>query len=71
MTNASPAPGTPQTGAKAYIAGAIAFTTAVGGYYVADDDPFTRKEMVEAFLMGLGSLGLGGVLTYVLPNRAK
>jgi hypothetical protein len=71
MSNYSAAPGTPQTPAKAVFAGLLGFVMAVGAYYIADDDPFTRKELVEAFLLGLVGTGLTGGGTYALKNKAK
>lgn len=69
MSNYSPAPGTPQTGTKGLVAGIVAFVVAFGLYYVADEDPFTKKEIVEALLLALVGSGLTGGATYVARNK--
>jgi hypothetical protein len=71
MSGYSPAPGTPQTSDKAIWSAVVGFLVAVGGYYVADDDPFTRKELVEAFLLGLIATGLTGGVTFAVKNKPK
>jgi hypothetical protein len=65
----SAAPGTPQTPTKAIFTAIVGFVIAVGGYYVADDDPFTRKELVEALLLGLTGSGLTGAAAYFPRNK--
>lgn len=71
MSNLSPAPGTPQTPTKALFSALVAFLLAAGAYYIADDDPFTRKEMVEMLLLGLVGSGLTGGTAYAVKNKAK
>jgi hypothetical protein len=71
MSGYSPAPGTPQTGTKAIVSGVIGFILAFGAYYVADADPFTKKEIVEAFLLAIVGSGLAGGGAYVTKNSPK
>lgn len=69
--NFSPAPGTPQTPYKAYVAGALSFVAAFVTYWIADVDPFTGKEMGEAALAGAVSAGIIGGSTFGVKNKAK
>lgn len=71
MSNLSPAPGTPQTSTKAYVAGALAFAAAFVTYWIADVDPFTAKEMGEAALSGAVAAGLIGGGTHAVKNKPK
>lgn len=69
MSNLSPAPGVPQTGTKAYVSAALAFVVAFATYYIADVDPFTKKEIVEALIIAAIGSGLAGGGTYVAKNK--
>lgn len=69
--NPSPAPGTPQSGTKAYLATALTVLTVFASIWISDDDPFTKKEVVQALITGLISGGVVGVPTYAVRNRAK
>ena len=69
MTEHSPAPGTPQTPYKAYVATAL---TVVSGFvlaWVADTDPFTAKEAASAAIMSLVAGGVVGLPTYLTKNK--
>lgn len=68
-TEPSPAPGTPQTKTKAYVATAITAVTAFVLYWVADEDPFTAKEAAQGAVGALIAAGLVGVPTAVIPNK--
>jgi hypothetical protein len=71
MSTNSPAPGTPQTGTKAYVAAALSFVAAFVTYWIADVDPFTAKEVGEAALTGAVAAGLIGGGTFATKNTAK
>lgn len=70
MANMSPAPGTPQTGYKAYAATALAMVAAFVAFWIGDDDPFTKKDAGEAFLSALVAGGFTGIPTYLVKNKA-
>lgn len=69
MTN-SPAPGTPQTGTKAYVAAALAFAAIVLTQWISDDGGVTGKELASWILMGIVGSGLTGGVTYTTKNKA-
>lgn len=71
MSNNSPAPGTPQTGAKAYVATGLAAVVAFVLYWIADEDPFTAKEAAEGAVAALIGSGVVGVPTYFTRNKPK
>ena len=74
MAHITPAPGAPQTSTKAYIATGI---SALGAFLTAllvvwtDTDPLTGRDFVVALSAAIGSGGVTGVATYVLPNKPK
>lgn len=70
MSDYSPAPGVPQTGTKAYVATGLTVVVAFVLQWVADEDPFTAKEMANAAVLALVSGGVVGVPTYAAKNRA-
>lgn len=70
MSNLSPAPGTPQTGTKAYVATAATVVVAFVLVWVADEDPFTAKEAASAAVQALIAGGLVGIPTYAARNKA-
>lgn len=67
----SPTPGTPQTATKSWVATALTFAATFGMFYVGDDDPFTRKEMVEGLISAGVLSGVIGGLTWAVPNKRK
>jgi len=67
----SPAPGTPQTGRKAYVATALTVAVAFVTLWVKDTDPFTAKEAAQDLVTALVSGGVVGVPTWYTRNRAK
>jgi predicted TIM-barrel enzyme len=67
----SPAPGTPQTGTKAYVATALSAAAVFAGIWIKDTDPFTMKEAVQAVLTALVASGVVGIPTYYTRNKAK
>lgn len=70
MSN-SPAPGTPQTPVKAWVAGIGAFFVGFLGFWIADTDPFTAKEIGQGVLVGLIGSGVIGGGTWAAKNTAK
>lgn len=68
MSGNSPAPGTPQTGTKAYVASAISFLAIFVGIWVADVDPFTGKEVAAAIVTALIGSGITGGTAYAVKN---
>jgi hypothetical protein len=71
MTVHSPAPGVPQTPTKAVASGVVSFFVLFGMYYVADVDPFTKKEIVEALILAVIGSGLTGGTALMVKNRPK
>lgn len=71
MSNLSPAPGTPQTPTKAYVATALAFLVVVAGLWINDDGGTTSKEIVSWIISGLIACGLTGGATYAVSNKPK
>lgn len=71
MSNQTPAPGTPQTGTKAYVATALTFITTFVGVWIADTDPFTAKEVAGALVTAAVASGITGGATYVTANRVR
>jgi uncharacterized membrane protein YedE/YeeE len=69
MSNLSPAPGTPQTGTKAYLATGLTVVVAFVLLWVADKDPFTAKEAASAAVQALIGGGVVGVPTYLARNK--
>jgi hypothetical protein len=69
MSINSPAPGTPQTPTKAVVSGIATGLVIFAGLWVNDEDPFTKKEAMEAFIQGVVGSGLIGGLTYAVRNR--
>lgn len=69
MSGNSPAPGTLQTGTKAYVATALTVVTAFILYWISDEDPFTAKEAAEGVVGALVAGGLVGGGTYVTKNK--
>ena len=67
----SPAPGTPQTATKAYVATALAFVTSFITFWIADVDPFTAKEVAQGLVLAAIGSGITGGTTLVVRNRAK
>jgi hypothetical protein len=67
----SPEPGTPQTGYKAYVATGLSFLATFGGFWIADTDPFTSKEVVQGLITAGVSSGIIGAATFTVKNRAK
>lgn len=71
MSNLSPAPGTPQTAYKAYAATALTCVVSFALFWVADEDPFTAKEVAEGVVGALIAGGLVGGTTLQVRNKAK
>lgn len=75
MSNLSPAPGTPQTGTKAYIAGVAAFVgTFIFGLWQAlsdrtDLDSMTNTQWLIVVLGALATAVSTGGFTYAVQNR--
>lgn len=69
MSGNSPAPGTPQTGTKAFVSTALSVLALFGMAWIADVDPFTAKEAVGAGIGALVSGGVIGVVTYKVKNK--
>lgn len=67
----SPAPGTPQTATKAYVAAGLAALVTFVGIWVADADPFTLKEIAAGLVSAVVASGVIGVGAYYAPNQAK
>jgi hypothetical protein len=65
----SPAPGTPQTKAKAVAATGLAFVTIVVSAWIADDGGVTGKEIVAWVVSGLIGSGLTGGVTAAVRNK--
>lgn len=70
MSN-SPNPGVPQTATKSIVSGVGAGVVAFLGFWIADTDPFTSKEIGQAVLLGLIGSGLIGGATYAARNSPK
>lgn len=70
MAPYSAAPGTPQTPTKAVVSAISTFVVIFAGFWIADEDPFTKKEMAEALITGLIGSGLTGGVTWTARNRA-
>ncbi len=73
MSNLSPAPGTPQTPAKAiWAAVSTALVASLLVLWVAlTDDKVTNQEIVQILLALLGAPGVVGYGTYRTANRPK
>lgn len=71
MSNLSPAPGTPQTGAKAYAATALAFLSIFVGAWVLDTDPVTAKEVASWLVNAAIGSGITGGAAFFVKNSAK
>lgn len=71
MSEYSPAPGTPQTSYKAYVATGLSVLVAFLLQWVSDEDPFTHKEMANAFVYALLAGGVVGLPTYATKNKPK
>lgn len=69
MADNSPAPGTPQTGTKAYVATVLAFLVLFVGQWIADTDPVTAKEVAAWLVYALIGSGLTGGATYITKNK--
>ena len=69
MSNLSPDPGVPQTPTKALVSTVLTAIVAFGLYYVGDDDPFTKKEIVEGIIYSLVGSGLVGGATFFTKNK--
>jgi hypothetical protein len=70
MSNYSADPGVPQTPAKAYAATILTVLVGFATFYIADEDPFTKKEALQAAISALVAGGLVGGGTYVTRNKA-
>ncbi len=74
MSDVSPAPGTPQSATKAYIATGLAF---LGVFLTAllaewtDTDPLSARDFVVALAAGVVSGGVTGGVTYQVANRPR
>lgn len=72
MSDITPAPGTPQTNHKAYVATAMSF---LGVFLTAllaewtDTDPLSARDFVVALAAGVVSGGVTGGLTWQVKNR--
>ncbi len=71
MAIPSPAPGTPQTFDKAYVATALTALGVFLSFWFADADKFTTKDILEALLAALISSGITGFGTAKKANKAK
>jgi len=72
MADTTPAPGTPQTGRKAYVAAALAGVGTFVTAWIVDTDPFTGKEAAAAALGAAAVVApIVGIPVYWLKNRAK
>lgn len=71
MSNLSPAPGVPQTPTKSIVSGVGAGVVAFIGFWIADTDPFTAKEIGQAFLLAIIGSGLIGGATWAAKNSPK
>jgi hypothetical protein len=71
MSTPSPAPGTPQTSTKAYVAAALTFVVLVLGSWIADDGGTSLKEFGEWVVAGIVGSGLVGVPVHLTRNKAK
>lgn len=67
----SPAPGSEQTGDKAWWTAVAMGVATFAAYWVADTGQFRTKEILEAALFALTASGLGGFGTFKIPNRPK
>lgn len=67
----SPAPGTPQTGTKAYVVTALALILYVAGQWVSDTGATTPKEVTSWCIQAVVLSGVLGSAAYLTPNRAK
>ena len=56
---------------KAYVSTFITLFATFLAYWVADVDPFTNKEMGEAFLIALGASGVTGGATFAIRNPKR
>lgn len=67
MSSVTPAPGTPQSAAKAAVAAVLAAVcTALAAYFTGTDE-ITVRGLVAALAAG----AVAGVSTYFTPNRPK
>jgi len=71
MTDASPAPGVPQTGTKAWVATGASAVVGFVLFWIADEDPFTAKEAAQGAVSALIGAGLVGAPTWAIRNRRK
>lgn len=71
MSNLSPEPGVAQTPDKALGSALLGALVAFGAFYVGDDDPFTKKEIIQGIILAVGASGLTGIPTYLIKNRRK
>lgn len=68
----SPAPGTPQTGYKAYAVAAAAIIVVIVQAYLNDDDgKFTSNEFLSALVTAVIASGILGGTAFVVKNKAK
>lgn len=65
----SPDPGVPQSPTKAVTAGLASGLMAFAMFYVGDDDPFTKKEIIQGLLLAVPASGLVAVPTYLARNK--
>ena len=56
---------------KAYAATALAFIGSFVSIWIADVDPFTHKEIAQAFLSAAVTSGLTGGVTWRVTNPKK
>lgn len=71
MSNLSPAPGVPQSATKSWVSAIGTGVVAFVGFWIADTDPFTAKEIGQGALLAVVGSGLVGGATYQTKNTAK
>jgi len=68
----SPAPGTPQTPTKAYVALVVAFIAAFGTSLLTvwtDSDPLSTRDFVVALVFALVGSGITGGAVFTVQNK--
>ena len=69
MSNYSADPGVPQTPTKAVVSTVATALVVFVGFWINDEDPFTKKEAAEALITAVVGSGIVGAGTYVAKNR--
>lgn len=67
----SPAPGTPQTAAKAYVVTGVALVCFVALLWISDTGSVTPKELTSWVIQAVLASGLLGGAAWLTPNRRK